>query len=346
MPDETWKLGDIWAWLSGNLPPATSPTGVQRTIPTGYESPLASFQRETLGTASRAKTWTPSNKPEITEEPKKEAKGNRSWLTNIIQQLGIDIPLDMSPEDLGLFLTLFPLLQQQQELRSREQQGLTQQKTAEAQTQAKAYETGYNTYLQQQRQAQMQNYLSNEMYQNIGAVASRNALAAQMSAAADKARMELQGRQQGFETMREQIMASTAPRDWVVREKARLAVNPYTVMVKNFQGYQGVSSAQPQEQIEQYALQIPQNPQVTYTGSPELPAEVAGFTRGSKEWGAPAEVASGQKWGTTTPSTQEMLFGYLEGLGQQPADYLAQMQAMLPNAPTKGRSWTPYRART
>ncbi len=177
---------------------------------------------------------------------------------------------------------------------------------------------------------------------------SRDLLAAQSQSAAESARMKLDQMASSFESMRNEIMSSAAPRDWVVREKARLAINPYEVAKQKWIPYQGVNNQDTaQRNIDQYGEQlsnITSNLTAQYSGTPQMPGDVQQFTRG-QGFGAPIETPSGQSWMASPWSTQQKLIGYGEAMGTPESDLLGNIKSMLPNNPSRGTAWTSARRR-
>ncbi len=152
-----------------------------------------------------------------------------------------------------------------------------------------------------------------------------------------------------FEQARGQILANTSPRDWVIREKARLATNPY---IENpsigFISGAGVGSdigrGQSPSQAYNYGTSTMGSsfvPPESYGGM-TMPTELGKFTqKGQTAFGTKVETPSAQGWASAPWSVQQQLLGYYEALGGQASDLAAAMQRTQPNEPSRGTAWKP-----
>jgi hypothetical protein len=209
----------------------------------------------------------------------------------------------------------------------------TKQKMTEAVAQAKGYEAYQNAALASAN-ADRANTGAWERATQSSATAPRMA---QINRAADMENMASQ-----FESMRQQILDNTAPRDWFVREKARLAVNPYAGLTQGSGGPSGdtppmASTLNPRNSL--WTGGVFPSDQVN------VPENIKGFLSGAKNFGSAIETPSAQTWGVSPYATQQGLLGYSEALGQNPVDMATQMRNMLPNNPSRGTQWSVRRQR-
>ncbi len=267
------------------------------------------------------------------------------WAPLLKQAYGVDIQglEKASPEQMGFLELLLPQLASNRELQTKLS---AQERQAELDRQTAQENRALDTVMaewsrQEARKGKGENAFGKEQQERKVALDAQ-----QMGIWADEAKFELEKRSYGFETMRNEIMSSAAPRDWVVREKTRLAINPYQERLASFVGYQGMGESGIPNQ-NPFMAQIPigvnlkTGERVRYTGVPEVAGEVQPFMGKEKSFGAPIETPSGQAWFPAPWTTQEKLIGYGEALGTPESDLLGNIKRMLPRSPSQGISWTP-----
>ncbi len=171
---------------------------------------------------------------------------------------------------------------------------------------------------------------------------------------------EVRDKFNAFEGARQQILETTSPRDWVIREKAKIMDNPYAGYMarplmtggtggigRESMGEGGGSWQDYQANVEEMAsptgtITAGTNAPPSLYGQNIIPTGVTKFTqKGLGTFGTKVETPSAQGWAAAPWTVQQQLFGYLEGLGQQPSDLLAAMTRMQPNEPSRGAAWRP-----
>ncbi len=310
------------------------------------------FRRPQGGSETAPRKWIPrisqywqSPSPLGPEVPPGVIPVNQSpWLA-YFKALGMDTTSfeDMPTDQFNMMApVILDQFNKNREFTWGQQQTEQSQKSQRAMAEAKAAEVGYNQNWLAGMQAERQRIAEKTP---IGAERAQ-LNAQQMGLWADQARMELENRTWSFEKLRNEIMSSAAPRDWVIKEKARLAVNPYAVALTRFTGYQGMGEGGPVER-NPFMGQIPSSGEPRYyTGAPEVPTDVQQFlNQQNRTFGAPIETPSGQQWAAAPWTTQQKLIGYGEAIGTPEADLLGNIQKLLPNNPTRGMNWMPARAR-
>ncbi len=360
-------------------------------MPDGTSWTLGDWVRELFGGGGKTSRTTPSwnvRTPAPTTETKAAPTQEMSWMIPFLESImggKIAGAENLTTENIGMLLNLIPYIQQQQQQAQQAKQWEVTRQQIEQQAVA-----DYAQSLVKGQQSYMRNEWASQYHPTESkGIAEPWTGQQEAQRATVGANLRLQqandwaiGRVGAFEQARQQILATTSPRDWVIRQKAMAMENPYVgqetrgFIYGNAVGNPIGMGQSPSETYQRsqetlmnpvggeglYGQSVPsgiqkflgnRNPYGTQQqvqgvipgwnppfaqGRPN-PYEFVPYAAGT--CGTPVETPSGQGWASAPWSVQQQLLGYLEGLGQQPAEMVASMQRMQPNEPSRGTSWKP-----